>query len=78
MAAAYNSDDAAYNPTVVAYGIRPVLSGEASSVRAPKNFVHPVRPLPLPEGLENLAFLLGISAPIGPGVVHQRMHVLCK
>jgi hypothetical protein len=37
-----------------------------------------VRPLPLPECLENLAFLLGISAPIGPGVVHQCMHVLCK
>jgi hypothetical protein len=34
--------------------------------------------IPLTESLENLAFLLGVSASIRPGVMHQSMHVLSE
>jgi hypothetical protein len=37
-----------------------------------------MRTFPLAESLEDLAFLLGVNAPIRPGVMHQSMHVLSE
>ncbi len=71
-------DHATHQLAVTLHRVRPVLGRKGLAIRAEHHLIIDVRPLVLPKRLVDAALLDRVRLPVGPGVVHQVVHVLAQ